>query len=142
MQGTEKGLIVTQDILDSPEYKVIEKAMDDLHSVLLVIEDGISKEFDQLQTLNMLLESQVRLVKARKNDQVVSMDQIKKLHRDYVICRAAVKQKAETIKNLNSYLHDRMMQMKVLQLKRDFIIQKYQPAEVFEFRGKNEKETK
>lgn len=138
MQTPPKENEISQELLDSYEYQVLKKSIDDLVSVLVVIQEGINAEFSQFYTLQRLYETQKKLIKDTKLSTVVSIDQLKTAKKEYKIYKMALQAKAEIIRNLNRYMHERMMQLRVLELKRKAMIEQYAGAQVLDFRGKNE----
>lgn len=138
MQTPEEGEI-TPEVLSSYEYQVIETSIEELTKVLITIQEGMSSEFAQVQTLQKILDSQLNLLTGLNSDSVVSLQHIKNLKDEYQLCMLALRQKADTIKTLNRYLNERIAQMNILHRKRQEIIKKYQSAQIIEFKGKNEK---
>lgn len=138
MQTPEEGEI-TPEVLSSYEYQVIETSIEELTKVLITIQEGMSSEFAQVQTLQKILDSQLNLLTGLNSDSVVSLQHIKNLKDEYQLCMLALRQKADTIKTLNRYLNECIAQMNILHRKRQEIIKKYQSAQIIEFKGKNEK---
>lgn len=136
---TPKAIEVTQEALESYEYQVIQSTIDEMSKVLVTIQDGMSSEFAQVQTLNKILDSQLKMLENLSTHEVVSMEQVRLLKVEYKMCLNALRHKADTIKSLNAYMNDRIGQMNLLQRKREEIIRRFTPAQVLEFKGRNEK---
>lgn len=132
---------VAPEVLECYEYQVIQSAIEDLGKVLITIQDSMNDEFAQIQTLNKILDSQIKMFGDMAVSNVVSMDHVRTLKLEYRICLDALRKKADVIKNLNAYLGDRIQQMKLLHRKRTEIIKSLTPADVIAFKGRNEKST-
>lgn len=140
MQSSEEKE-VAPEVLECYEYQVIQSAIEDLGKVLITIQDGMNDEFAQVQTLNRILDSQLKTLGDLVHVEVVSMEHVRTLKMEYRICLDALRKKADVVRNLNAYLGDRIKQMKLLQRKRLEIIKRFAPAQVIAFKGRNEKST-
>lgn len=127
---------ISEDILNSYEYQVIQKSIEDLSSVLLIIQDGISDEIQQAISFKKMIDVQERLLLDSQCQSVVSIEYLTKIRKDLETLKFANHQKTENIRNLNRYLNDRIRQMKKLQQKRLDLIKSMTPASVLEFRTK------
>ncbi len=130
--------VLSREILDSSEYINIQKNIEALSSVLIVIEEGIQNEITQIKTLNKMISAQKMIIKDTLDCQVVSMYSINRLKRDMEILKKAAIHKTETARNLNRYLRERMRHMETLKLKRKSIIDSFATAEIIHLRGTNE----
>lgn len=136
MQTSEENEI-SQEISESYDYQVVQKSIEELSSVLLIIQEGIDEEIHQVRMLQKMIESQDRVMKQFLEQKIVSIDHTTKLKKDRKILHYAASRKAENVKTLNRYLNERIMQMQVLHLKRRAIIESFSPGKVVPFRKKN-----
>lgn len=135
MQTSEENEI-SQEISESYDYQVVQKSIEELSSVLLIIQEGIDEEIHQVRMLQKMIESQDRVMKQFLEQKIVSIDHTTKLKKDRKILHYAASRKAENVKTLNRYLNERIMQMQVLHLKRRAIIESFSPGKVVPFRKK------
>lgn len=134
---TPEEIAISQEILESYDYQVVQKSIEELSSVLLIIQEGIDAETCQIKTLQKLIESQDKLIQQFFEQKVVSIDHMANLKKDKKILQSAVNEKAENVKRLNRYLNERIMQMQVLYLKRKAIIESFSPGKLIAFRKRN-----
>lgn len=139
MQTSREKDKVTDEILSSSEYKIIQTTIDEISKLLILLENDMREEFAQIQTLNKILDSQLNILENIKDDSVVSLDYIRRLKKEYSLFLLVVSEKAHSIKITNSYINERIQQMNVLHIKRKELIKRLSPADIIEFKGKNEK---
>jgi len=135
MQNQEQ---LSREILESSEYINIQRNIEALSSVLIVIEEGINNEISQIKTLNKMISSQKMIIKDTLDSPVVSMYNLAKLRKDLEILKKAAAHKVETARSLNRYLNERMRHMELLKVKRKSIIDSFSKAEIIYLRGINE----
>jgi len=134
---TPEEIEISQEILESYDYQVVQKSIEELSSVLLIIQEGIDVEIHQVKILQKMIESQDKLMQQFFEHKIVSIDHMTKLKKDKKILQSAANRKAENVKHLNRYLNERIMQMQVLHLKRKAIIESFSPGKIIAFRKHN-----
>jgi phosphopantothenate synthetase len=87
---------------------VLNRTLSDILSVLNVIKNGIDEEMSQIKTLNLLIRSQSEIIGSLTKQEVVSMEEISRAQMEYDTYYATCQKHIDTVKNLQSYLSDRI----------------------------------
>lgn len=128
---------ITEELLSSDEYKVLQSSIESLHSALLVIQGGIYDEIQQVNSLNKMIKAQENIISYYKNDQTVDINYLRKAIKDRNILIQAADHKSQIIKSLNGYLTERIVQMDLLTRKMKHLISIYNHSNIIPFRGNN-----
>lgn len=133
MQISEESQIIF-DEEDQYRLNVIDSSIRELHKVIITIQNGIAEEMAKIKSIMAMLDYHTSVLKERQRDQIVSMAEIIKMRQD---CRSYVnflEIRRDTLNSLNKILNERLNQFDLLIKRRQSILEKYKPAQIFYFK--------